>query len=210
MLNHLLIQEGATHPLTRADLPPTREVPTPRYTIPRYTTPPPPATHPSTPATRRLKGADPYSAKRIYMPTLRTRVSERVYWLTVRACATERISKRRANLWPRGARFLSSVLFRPSFKAARTSFRFPHGNSFPKFRRGKSSFLPCLVGTGCCGLLRLIGRMHGYMHDASRFANRDLAVLIPRLLIYLIIATKMRHVDDAIIGSIFQTICDTC
>jgi len=32
MLNHLLIQEGATHPLTRAILPPTREVPTPRYT----------------------------------------------------------------------------------------------------------------------------------------------------------------------------------
>ncbi|KYM84121.1 hypothetical protein ALC53_05498, partial [Atta colombica] len=42
------------------------------HTTPLYTTPPLPATHPSTPATRRLKGADPYSAERIYMPTLRT------------------------------------------------------------------------------------------------------------------------------------------
>ena len=142
------------------------------HTTPLYTTPPLPATHPSAPATRRLKGADPYSAERIYMPTLRA-----YGWTYVRAAdarVCERISKRRANLWPRGARFLSSVLFRPSFKAVRISFRFPRGNSFPKFRHGKSSFLPHLAGTDCCGSLRLIGRCtNTCMIHPHQFANRD-------------------------------------
>jgi len=59
MLNHLLIQEGATHPPTRATYL-RRETLAPHH---RRTTL---SNAPRT--TRRLKGADPYSAMRIYMP----------------------------------------------------------------------------------------------------------------------------------------------
>lgn len=73
-----------------------------------------------------------------------------------------------------GLDFSPRVLFRPSFKVARTSFRFPRGNSFPKFRRGKSSLLPRRHR-----LLRFVAAdwtMHEYVHDASPFPNRDPAV----------------------------------
>lgn len=68
-----------------------------------------------------------------------------------------------------GLDFSPRALFRPSFKVARTSFRFPRGNSFPKFRRGKSSLLPRWHR-----LLRFVAvdwTMHEYVHDASPFPN---------------------------------------
>lgn len=143
MLNHLLIQEGATHPLTRADLPPTRKVPTPHRTTLYYATaashPPEYASHPTSERGRSL-----FREANLYAHPAHVWVNV----CTARRCARVRGREFRNEgriYGLAGLDFSPRVLFRPSFKATRTSFRFPRGNSFPKFRRGKSSFLPRLA-----------------------------------------------------------------
>lgn len=203
MLNHLLIQEGATHPLTRADLPPTRERGThttpPRH-VPRYTTLPPPS-HPP----EYRQPPDVWKGP-ILIPRSEFICPPRAHvWVNVCVCVpwlaecarvrAERISKRTANLWPRGARFLSSRLSSglPSRRRAPPS-DFPAGIPF----RSSGAEVALLASPrhshrSCCGSLRLIGRCT--MHPP--FANRDPAVKVRRLLDYLIVVKKMCDTDEA-------------
>lgn len=179
MLNHLLIQEGATHPLIRADLPPTREVPTPHYTIPRYTTPPPPATHPSTPATRRLKGADPYSAKRIYMPTLRTCGWTYVLVNGERVCEGENFETKGEFMASRGSISLLGPL--PALLQGGAHLLQISSREFLSEVPAREVVLLALPRRH--RLLRSVAAdwtMHGYMHDASPFAIPVPAVQTPR------------------------------
>lgn len=141
---------------------PTSETgPTPHYTIPYYT-----ASHHTTPPPPPIRVRQPpdvwkgpiliLRSEFIYPPC--ARVGERVYGSLMRACTRERISKRTANLWPRGASDFSPRSSSGPPSRRRTSFRLPRGNPFPKFRRGKSSFVqPRCYVHWLRGSSRLIG-----------------------------------------------------
>lgn len=199
MLNHLLIQEGATHPPTRATYLWNGTHTTPHHTIPHRIAPyyATAATHPSTPATRRLKGADPYSAKRIYIPTLRTCGWTCVWVDDVRVYEGENFETNGEFMASRGFGFLSTVLFRPSFKAAhllQTSSR--ESLSEVPAREVILRTTP-LLRTLAARFVPADWMMHGYVHDVSPFANPgDPAVKSVRF-DYLTVARKMRDVDGA-------------
>lgn len=181
---------------------PTSETgPTPHHTIPYHT-----ASHHTTPPPPPIRVRQPPDVWKGPILILRSefiyplcvRVGERVYGSVMRACTRERISKRTANLWPRGTPDFSPRSSSGPPSRRRTSFRLPRGNPFPKFRAREVVLRTTpLLRTLAARFVAADWTMHGYVHDASPFANPgDPAVKSVRF-DYLTVARKERDVDGS-------------